>query len=57
LIRLTNNKKYLCELKKLRDDIMNNKVVETKKSKLLKESENDIRKEIDNGIHEFYNEE
>lgn len=54
LIRLSNNKKYLCELKKLRDDIINNRVVETKKSKMLRENENDIRKEIKEGLDEYY---
>jgi hypothetical protein len=54
LIRLSNNKKYLCELKKLRDDIINNRVVETKKSKMMRENENDIRKEIKEGLDEYY---
>lgn len=56
LIRLTNNKKYLCELKKLRDDIINNNVVETKKSKMIRENENDIRREINEGLNDYYNE-
>jgi hypothetical protein len=41
-------------LKKLRDDIINNKVVETKKSKMMRENENDIRKEIKEGLDEYY---
>jgi hypothetical protein len=56
LIRLTNNKKYLCELKKLRDDIMNNIIPETKKSKQIREYENNARKEINEGLDEYYNE-
>lgn len=57
LIRLTNNKKYLCELKKLRDDIINNNVPETKKSKQMRENENDARRKIQEGLDEYYNEE
>ena len=45
LIRLTNNKKYLCQLNKLKQDILNNNIQEDKKSKNVR-SENDIRKEI-----------
>jgi hypothetical protein len=52
---LSNNKKYLCELKKLRDDIINNNIHETKKSKVLRESENDVRKEINEGLNDYYN--
>lgn len=54
LIRLTNNKKYLCELKKLRDDIINNNVIETKKSKFIRETEKDVQKEIEEGLAEYY---
>ena len=50
LIRLTNNKKYLCELNKLKADIINNNIIETKKSKIYRESENDIRREIAEGL-------
>ena len=56
LIRLTNNKKYLCELNKLKADIINNNIVETKKSKVYRESENDIRREIAEGLDDYYNE-
>lgn len=56
LIRLTNNKKYLCELNKLKQDIINNNV-ETKKSKMTRETENNKRKEIENGLNDYYNEE
>lgn len=55
LIRLTNNKKYLCELKKLRDDIVNNNLHENKKSKVIRENGNDIRKEINDGLNDYYN--
>ena len=55
LIRLTNNKKYLCELKKLRDDIVNNNLHENKKSKVIRENDNDIRKEINEGLNDYYN--
>ena len=51
LIRLTNNKKYLCELNKLKNDIINNSVCESKKSKIIKE---DVRREIKDGIDEYY---
>lgn len=51
LIRLTNNKKYLCELNKLKNDIINNSVCESKKSKMFKE---DVRREINDGIEEYY---
>ena len=51
LIRLTNNKKYLCELNKLKNDIINNSVCESKKSKIIKE---DVRREIKDGIEEYY---
>ena len=51
LIRLTNNKKYLCELNKLKNDIINNSVCESKKSKMFKE---DVRREIKDGIEEYY---
>ena len=57
LIRLTNNKKYLCQLNKLKQDILNNNVQEDKKSKMLRESENDIRKEIKEGLDDYFNEE
>ena len=56
LIRLTNNKKYLCELNKLKSDIINNNVVETKKSRTYREQENNARKEIEEGLDEYYNE-
>lgn len=52
LIRLTNNKKYLCELNKLKTDIINNNIVDRKKTKVQK---NDVLKEIAEGIDEFYN--
>ena len=55
LIRLSNNKKYLCELKKLRDDILNNNLHETKKSKIIRETDNDVRKEINEGLNDYYN--
>ena len=55
LIRLTNNKKYLCELNKLKSDILNNNVPETKKSKIIKENEHNARKEIEEGLDEYYN--
>ncbi len=51
LIRLTNNKKYLCELNKLKNDIINNNNIESKKSKIIKE---DVKKEIKDGIEEYY---
>lgn len=51
LIRLTNNKKYLCELNKLRDDILNNNVVDRKKIKIQKD---DIRKAIADGLEEYF---
>lgn len=51
LIRLTNNKKYLCELNKLKNDIINNSVCESKKSKIIKD---DVRREIKDGIEEYY---
>ena len=51
LIRLTNNKKYLCELNKLKNDIVNNNIIESKKSKIIKD---DVKKEIKNGIEEYY---
>ena len=52
LIRLTNNKKYLYELNKLKNDLENNKIVEIKKSKPLKIN---IQKEIEDGINEYFN--
>lgn len=52
LIRLTNNKKYLYELNKLKNDLENNKIVEIKKSKPLKIN---IQKEIEDGIIEYFN--
>lgn len=55
LIRLTNNKKYLCELNKLKADILNNNVPETKKSKMIKENENNAKKKIQEGLDEYYN--
>ena len=51
LIRLTNNKKYLCELNKLKADILNNSIVDRKKPKVQK---NDVRKAIAEGIDEYY---
>jgi hypothetical protein len=51
LIRLTNNKKYLCELNKLKADIINNNVVDRKKPKVQK---NDVRKAIAEGLDEYY---
>lgn len=51
LIRLTNNKKYLCELNRLKEDIINNNVSDNRKQKIQKE---DVRKEISDGIDEFY---
>jgi hypothetical protein len=51
LIRLTNNKKYLCELNKLKADILNNNVVDRKKLKVQK---NDVRKAIAEGLDEYY---
>lgn len=53
LIRLTNNKKYLCELKQLRDDIINN-TVENYKYEKTEKNKNDVRKEIRKGIDEYY---
>ena len=55
LIRLTNNKKYLCELNKLKADILNNNVPETKKSKIIRENENDAKRKIQEGLDEYYN--
>ena len=55
LIRLSNNKKYLCELKKLRDDILNNNLHETKKSRINRETDDDVRKEINEGLNDYYN--
>lgn len=57
LIRLTNNKKYLCELNKLKTDILNNQIPETKKSKNMRINENDARKEIEEGLNEYYDNE
>lgn len=54
LIRLTNNKKYLCELNKLKSDILNNNVPETKKSKMIRENENDAKRKIQEGLDEYY---
>lgn len=51
LIRLTNNKKYLCELNKLKADILNNNIVDRKKTKVQK---NDVRKAIAEGLDEYY---
>lgn len=51
LIRLTNNKKYLCELNKLKAYIINNNVVDRKKPKVQK---NDVRKAIAEGLDEYY---
>lgn len=51
LIRLTNNKKYLCELNKLKYDIENNKDIDYRKPKYVKL---DIQKEIDDGIIEYF---
>jgi hypothetical protein len=51
LIRLTNNKKYLCELNKLKADILNNNIVDRKKPKVQK---NDVRKAIAEGLDEYY---
>ena len=53
LIRLTNNKKYLCELNKLKADIENNNLIETKKSKSLRDE--NVQKEISDGIDEYFN--
>jgi hypothetical protein len=50
-------KKYLCQLNKLKQDILNNNIQEDKKSKMLRESENDIRKEIQEGLNDYFNEE
>ena len=55
LIRLSNNKKYLCELKKLRDDILNNNLHETKKYRINRETDDDVRKEINEGLNDYYN--
>lgn len=52
LIRLTNNKKYLCELNKLKADIMNNNNIDNKKSKIQKDN---VQKEINEGIEEYFN--
>lgn len=57
LIRLTNNKKYLCELNKLKSDILNNNIIENKKVKSNRENENDIRKKINEGLDEYYDNE
>ena len=54
LIRLTNNKKYLCELNKLKADILNNNIIENKRTKMMRETENDVRKEINEGLDEYY---
>ena len=51
LIRLTNNKKYLCELNKLRDDIMNNNIIDRKKIKMQKDN---VRKTIADGLEEYF---
>lgn len=51
LIRLSNNKKYLCELNKLKSDIINNNVTDYKKTKEYKE---DVQKEISEGIDEYF---
>lgn len=51
LIRLTNNKKYLCELNKLRDDIINNNIIDRKKTKMQKD---DVRKAIADGLEEYF---
>lgn len=50
LIRLSNNRKYLIELKQLKQSIENNEVVNTKSSK-RKENVNKI---ISEGISEYY---
>jgi hypothetical protein len=55
LIRLTNNKKYLCELNKLKSDILNNQRVESKKSKIIRDNNTNAKKEIKDGIDEYYN--
>ena len=57
LIRLTNNKKYLCQLNKLKQDILNNNVPEDRKIKALKENEHEIRKEIQEGLDDYFNDE
>ena len=49
LIRLTNNKKYLCELNKLKDDIINNNL-DQRKTKNQQIQKNDIQKEINNTL-------
>lgn len=51
LIRLTNNKKYLCELKQLRQNIIDNNLDIRRPSKVQKV---DVRKEIDRGIDEYF---
>ena len=53
LIRLTNNKKYLCELNKLKDDIINNNL-DQRKTKNQQIQKNDIQKEINEGINEYF---
>ena len=53
LIRLTNNKKYLCELNQLKQDIINNTA---EPYKYVKENKNELKNEIEKGIEEFYNE-
>lgn len=55
LIRLTNNKKYLCELNKLKSDILNNQRVESKKSKIIRDNNTNAKKEIKEGLDEYYN--
>lgn len=53
LIRLSNNRKFLTELKQMRQDIQNNKSI-CVKNKTPKEN---IKKIIDDGINEYMNEE
>lgn len=54
LIRLTNNKKYLCELKQLKDNIINNNL-DTRRQR-REEKEMDVRKQIALGLEEYYKE-
>lgn len=51
LIRLSNNKKYLAELKQLKEKIINEQKIYYKK-----ENHEDINKIICDGIAEYYNE-
>lgn len=51
LIRLTNNKKFLTELKQLKQAIENNEFINNNRIKNQKEN---VKKIIDDGIDEFY---